>query len=91
MADEQQERGEGVSRQLGDESAPSDTDREGQVGPTGGGGAEQAPSGVGGSVSHSGEDVEEEQGKERGREDTGTQGPTDRPTGTSGPDDMTGI
>lgn len=88
---EQSERAEGVGRQLSDEGAPSDTDREGQVGPTGGGGAEQAPSGVGDSVGHSGEDIKDKEGKERGRADTGTEGGADRPTGTSSRDDMTGI
>jgi len=89
---EQQERAEGVSRQLNDEDAPSDTNRESQVGPTGGGGGEMAPPGVGESVGHRGENMTDEDGKEAGRIDTGTDGtPANRPTGTSTPRDITGV
>ncbi|MDP9072832.1 MAG: hypothetical protein M3N98_01435 [Actinomycetota bacterium] len=91
-ADEKQERAEGVSRQLTGQEAPSDTDREGQVGPTGGGGGEMAPEGVGESVGHRGENMLAEDGKEAGRTDTGTDGtPANRPTGTSTARDSTGV
>ncbi len=90
--DEQAQRAEGVSRQLKGDDAPSDTDRESQVGPTGGGGGEMAPAGVGESVAHRGENMTEEEGKEAGRIDTGTDGTkADRPTGTSTPRDITGV
>ena len=88
---EQQERAEGVSRQLTCQDAPEDTDRPGQVGPTGGGGGEMAPEGVGESVGHRGENMIEEEGKEAGRYDTGTQGPTNRPVGKSTARDSTGV
>lgn len=48
------------------------------------------PSHVGGVTK--GEDVVKEEGKEPGRQDTGTDGtPANRPTGTSDPRDMTSI
>lgn len=91
-ADEKQARAEGVSRQLNDQDAPEDTNRESQVGPTGGGGGEQAPAGVGESVGHRGEDMTAEDGKEAGRQDTGTDGTAaDRPTGSSTARDSTGV
>ena len=40
---------------------------------------------VGDQDSQRGEDVSAEEGKEAGRDDAGTQGPTDRPVGTSTP------
>jgi hypothetical protein len=89
--DEQQQRSEGVSRQLRGEDAPEDTNRESQVGPTGGGGGEMAPEGVGESVAHRGENMTEEEGKEAGRYDMGTQGPTNRPVGGSTSRDSTGV
>jgi hypothetical protein len=91
MADEQQERFEGVSRQLTGQDAPEDTDRESQVGPTGGGGGEMAPPGVGESIAHRGENMIDEEGKEPGRFDEGTQGPTNRPVGSSSSRDSTGV
>lgn len=91
-SDEKQERAEGVTRQLTGEDAPSDTDRPSQVGPTGGGGGEMSPEGVGESVAHRGEDMIAEDGKEAGRFDTGTDGTkADRPTGESTPRDTTGV
>ena len=48
------------------------------------------PLGVGGSITRSGEDVVEEDGED-GRHQTGTQGQTDRPVGTSTPRDSTAI
>jgi len=90
--DEKQERAAGVTRQLTGEDAPTDTDRESQVGPTGGGGGEMSPEGVGESVGLHGEEMTALDGKEAGRYDTG---PDDtkaaRPTGKSTPRDMTGV
>ncbi len=91
QADEKQERAEGVSRMLTGEDAPQDTDRQSQVGPTGGGGGEMAPEGVGESVAHRGENMTAEEGKEAGRYDLGTQGKTNRPVGGSTNRDSTGI
>ena len=89
---EKEERAEGVSRMLSGEDAPSDTDRPSQTGPTGGGGGEMSPEGVGESVGHRGEDMLAEDGKEAGRQDTGTDGTAaDRPTGTSTARDSTGV
>ena len=89
--DEKQERFEGVGRQLRGENAPEDTNNESLTGPTGGGGGEMAPEGVGESVGHRGEKVIEEEGKEAGRYDMGTQGPTNRPVGGSTARDSTGV
>lgn len=89
--DEKQERAAGVGRQLNGETAPEDTDRTSQVGPTGGGNGQMAPEGVGESIAHRGENMIEEEGKEPGRFDTGTQGPTNRPVGKSTARDSTGI
>src|ERR1700736_3998734 len=89
--DAKQERAEGVSRQLTGQDAPEDTNREGQVGPTGGGGGEMAPEGVGESVAHRGENMIDEEGKEAGRHDLGTQGPTNRPVGGSTARDSSGV
>jgi hypothetical protein len=88
---EKEERAEGVTRMLQGDDAPEDTDREGQVGPTGGGGGEMAPEGVGESVAHRGENMTAEEGKEAGRYDLGTQGPTNRPVGGSTARDSTGV
>jgi hypothetical protein len=48
-------------------------------------------SGVGNSDLRRGENIQEQDGKEAGRYDTGTKGKTDRPTGKSTPRDSTGI
>jgi len=89
---EEQDGGASVTRQLTGEDAPSATDRPGQVGPTGGGGGEMSPEGVGESVGHRAEDMIDEDGKEAGRFDTGTDGTkADRPTGGSTPRDVTGV
>lgn len=45
----------------------------------------------GDSITRRGEDIQEDSGKEPGRHDAGTQGPTDRPVGTSTMRDSTGI
>ena len=92
MATYKSDRSESVKRQLTGEDAPKDTDPESLVGPTGGGDAEMAPSGVGESVGHRGEDMVEEVGKEAGRTDTGTDdSPAQRPTGTSDARDQSGV
>jgi hypothetical protein len=89
--DEKQERAEGVSRQLTGQDAPEDTNSESLTGPTGGGGGEMAPEGVGESIAHRGENMTAEEGKEAGRYDMGTQGPTNRPVGGSTARDSTGV
>ncbi|WP_427007884.1 hypothetical protein [Pseudarthrobacter sp. H2] len=54
--------------------------------------AAMAPEGVGESTTRRGEDVIKGEGKEPGREDTGTHPtPADRPTGESSPRDATGV
>lgn len=45
----------------------------------------------GDSITRRGEDIQEGSVKEPGRHDAGTQGPTDRPVGTSTMRDSTGI
>jgi hypothetical protein len=51
-----------------------------------------SPEGVGDSVGHRAEDMIDEDGKEAGRFDTGTDGTkADRPTGGSTPRDLTGV
>lgn len=54
--------------------------------------AEPAPEGVGESTTRRGEDVVKQEGKEAGRQETGThEAPSDRPTGTSEPRDATAL
>jgi len=43
------------------------------------------------SQTRRGEDMQDDDGKEAGRKDTGSEGTTDRPTGTSTARDVTGI
>jgi hypothetical protein len=50
----------------------------------------ESPKGVGTSSNRSGEDVAKQE-NEPGRDDTGTKGPSDRPTGTSGKRASTGV
>ena len=50
-----------------------------------------APEGVGESMTRGGEEVAGQDGKEPGREDTGTKGPCGRPTGTSTTRDSTDV
>ena len=50
-----------------------------------------SPKNVGDSSSRSGEDIRQDEGKEPGRKDTGTQGETKRPVGESSMRDSTGI
>jgi hypothetical protein len=49
------------------------------------------PEGVGESTTRRGEDVVKEEGPDEGREDLGPQGPSQRPTGTSGARASTGV
>lgn len=51
----------------------------------------ESPKGVGVSRSNRGEDVADEEGKEPGRHDAGTQGESQRPVGTSDERDATTI
>jgi hypothetical protein len=76
-----------VERQLEDEPPPVEPAEHESGGSTPAEGTDD----VGESVTRRGEDMVEEDGKEAGREDTGTEGPTDRPTGTSTARDATGV
>jgi hypothetical protein len=51
----------------------------------------ESPMGVGTSPNRSAEDVADRDGKESGREDSGTQTPSGRPAGTSDARDVTGV
>lgn len=53
--------------------------------------SEKKPDDVGESITRKGEDVVKKEGKEAGRRDAGTQGPSERPVGTSTPRDQTGV
>ncbi len=91
-AESKKARAADVREQLSDEETPDDTDRRSQVGPTGGGGGEMAPEGVGTSYTRGGEEVSTQEGKEAGRVDTGADdSDTGRPTGKSTPRDRTGV
>lgn len=50
-----------------------------------------SPGDVGESISRRGEDVADQEGKEAGRKDTGPQGESGRPAGTSDSRDATGV
>ncbi len=93
MADEKQDRADGVSRMLSGDEAPEDTNPESLTGPTGGGGGQMAPEGAGEKVEGvtGGESMIAKDGKEPGRQDAGTQGPTNRPVGTSTARDSSGV
>ncbi len=84
------ERAESVSRALSGEDAPKDTVQP--SGTTEGPQGEMAPDDVGESVGRRGENMVDADGKEAGRQDTGTDDtPAQRPTGTSTPRDTTGV
>lgn len=88
MADnEQQQRAEGVSRQMTDQAAPREKEENSPEEPESARGAE----GAGASTNRSGQDVKADDGKETGRTDYGTKGASDRPTGTSEGRDSTGV
>lgn len=80
----------GVSRMMTGQSSPEDTNPESLVGPTGGGGGQMPPEGVGVSTTTRGEDIGDRDDQESGRWDTGTEG-AGRPTGTSDRRDETGV
>ena len=83
-------RAEGVSRMLSGTDAPEDTVQP--TGTTEGGPGKMAPDDVGTSTSRRGEDMVDAEGKEAGRQDTGTDDtPGQRPTGTSTARDATGV
>jgi hypothetical protein len=88
-SDDPAHRHESVERQLTGQEPPQDTVQP--VGNTDAGEPEQVPSGVGESIGRRGEDVADRDGKERGREDAGTQGDSERPVGVSGADDNTTV
>lgn len=84
------DRAESVERMLSDDEAPeTDTPKTSDSG----GGSATAPGAenVGDQDTQRGEDVSAEDGKEAGRHDAGTQGPTNRPVGTSDARDATSI
>ena len=84
-------RAEGVRRMLSDEDAPQGTVQPGATSEEADSG-DVAPDNVGESITRRGEDIGEQDGKEPGRDDTGTDGtPADRPTGASDARDATGI
>ena len=83
-------RAESVRRQLSGEDAPEDTVQP--SGTTEAGEGKMAPDDVGESTSRRGEDMVDSEGKEPGREDTGTDDTAaQRPTGTSTERDITGV
>ncbi len=51
----------------------------------------ETPLGVGESINRRGEDIADDEGKESGRDDAGTQGASDRPVGTSTPRDASTV
>lgn len=82
-----EERGESVERQLEGDAPPQDPAGQSPGGSSPATGTDD----VGESTTRSGEDIVDDDGKEAGRTDTGTEGPTDRPTGESTKRDVTGI
>lgn len=80
-------RDESVERQLEGDAPPQEAPAQASGGSTPATGADD----VGESTSRRGEDMRDKDGKEAGRIDTGTKGPTDRPTGESTKRDVTGI
>ena len=88
--DEQKQRAEDVERALTGQAARREPTQpeSSAVGEQEG---KMAPSGVGESVSRSGEDVVKGEGKEAGRQDTGHDGAAGRPTGTSSARDKSGV
>ena len=85
-----EDRAESVERMLNDDAAPeSETPKTSDSG----GGSATAPGAenVGDQDTQRGEDVSAEDGKEAGRQDAGTKGPTNRPVGTSDARDTTGV
>lgn len=85
--EEQQQRSDGVSRMMNGEAPP----REKAVNDPEAPGTSPGADSVGVSTTRRGEDVKGEDGTEPGREDTGTKGATNRPTGSSDARDSTGV
>jgi hypothetical protein len=85
-------RAEAVHQALsGDDEGLADTEQP-TGGPEGRWSDEQAPEGVGESTTRRGEDIVDDDGKEPGRVDTGSDGGrADRPTGGSDGRDATGV
>jgi len=81
-------RREGVERMLTGQEAPQDTEQPGSKAEPDS--RNTAPAGVGESITRGAEDVAKQEG-EPGRVDTGTQGATERPKGTSTGRDVTGV
>jgi hypothetical protein len=86
---ERDEPAKGTARAWGSEPPAKEPEQPGQEETPAD--AEMAPEGVGASMTRGGEEVVREDGKEPGREDTGTKGPSGRPTGTSTARDSTGV
>jgi hypothetical protein len=83
-------RAESVGRAIRGEDPLKDTEQP--VGNTEAGEGKMAPEGVGESITRSGETVGGGEGKEAGRQDTGTDDTkAQRPTGTSDARDTTGV
>jgi hypothetical protein len=86
-----------ITRSSGDNVPPPDPKAKPKVKSGNGDGVSptdtepSSPHGVGESVSRSGEEVGQEDGKEAGRTDTGTEGKAARPTGTSDSRDQTSV
>lgn len=81
------ERAASVARALNDEAPPVTE----APNPDGGSDPATGASDVGESIGRRGEDMVDDDGKEAGRTDTGTESPTGRPSGTSSIRDGAGI
>jgi hypothetical protein len=86
---ERDEPAKGTARAWGSEPPAKEPEQPGQEETPAD--AEKAPEGVGVSMTRGGEEVAGQDGKEPGREDTGTKGPSERPTGTSTTRDSTDV
>ena len=76
------------SRDVGDNDAITGDAPAGEDGQSA---SDLPPEGVGESLSRSGEDIRDEEGKEAGRHEEGTAGGADRPEGSSDLRDVTGV
>ncbi len=82
----------GVPRAMGSEEPLEEPVQPGPDGPQDGEEGQPPPAGVGESISRGGEDIQDREGKEAGRFDTGTDdSPADRPTGEADQRDQTGV
>jgi hypothetical protein len=90
LTDEQKLRADDVQRALtGQDALEEPTQPESSV--VGERAGKMAPSGVGESITRSAEDVAKADGKEPGRRDTGREGESGRPTGTSNARDTSAV